>query len=88
MKTETPQSKMAAVLAASGIASKEIRVYGRQIVITSLCSNTAARWETLLATFAKVRCTVRAIDVCKANRGTTLKPTTQSVYRTFAQVSA
>ena len=40
-------------LEASGIAAKEIKVFGAQVMITALCQASADRWHMLLNNFCK-----------------------------------
>jgi hypothetical protein len=51
----TPQETMKAKLETLGIPSREIAVYGSQIVITCACEKTAIKWGRVLAKFATVR---------------------------------
>lgn len=46
-------TQMAETLAKSGLPSKEIRCYGRQIVITSWSRDAAEKWAALLSTFCQ-----------------------------------
>lgn len=56
------QEVMAAKLAELDIPSKEIRVYGRQIVITCWSLEAANRFAQTLTHFAKVRRVVESLD--------------------------
>jgi hypothetical protein len=80
------QTEIKAKLEASGIPHKEIRVYGRQIVVTSWSHDAAMKWADLLSKFAKVRGVIKAIDYTKENHKTVLNPSTVNVFRTFAAI--
>ena len=82
----TLQTRMKASLESTGLPFKEIQVYGRQIVVTSHCRDTADKWASLLGQFAKVRGTTKSLDYAKENKGTCLLPTVVQVYRTFAAI--
>lgn len=83
----TIQAQIKATLAKAGIPSREIEVYGSQIVITSACRDTAQKWGELLGKFAKVRGIVETIDEAKVQKGTCLNRTYVKVWRTFAAMS-
>jgi len=51
----TIQEKMQAKLEQVGLPYKKINCYGRQIVVTSLCEDTARKWVTVLGKFSKVK---------------------------------
>lgn len=80
-------ARMKAKLEASGIPYKRIECYGSQIVVTSYSSDSAAKWATLLANFAKVRGTIETLDDAVRNRNTVLRPSKVRVWRTFAVIS-
>ena len=80
------QSQMQSKLASLSIPSKDIQVYGRQIVITSHCRDTADKWAQTLTLFAKVRGITESFDYAKENKGTCLLPTVVKVWRTFATI--
>ena len=83
----THAEKMQAKLAELPLPSKEIRCYGRQIVITSHCRDTAEKWAHVLSRFSTVRGIVKALDDAKENKGTCLRPTKVTVWRTFAAIN-
>lgn len=83
----TIQAQIKATLAKAGIPSREIEVYGSQIVITSACRDTAVKWGALLGKFAKVRGIVETIDEAKVQKGTCLNRTYVKVWRTFAAIA-
>jgi len=80
------QDKMKAAMLASGIPSKEVKVYGSQIVVTSFCLDSAHRWAAFIGGFAKVRGITESRDAAAHNKGSCLNPTTIPVWRTFAVV--
>lgn len=82
----TLQERMRETLAGCGLPHKQIECYGSQIVVTSQCRDTAAKWATLLAKFAKVRGTIETLDDAVVNRNTVLKPSKVRVWRTFAVI--
>jgi len=82
----TLQQRMKSTLEGAGIPYKRIEVYGVQIVVTSACRDTAAKWATLLAKFAKVRGTIETLDDAVRNRNTVLRPSKVRVWRTFAVI--
>lgn len=81
----TPQQKMQAALAKSGIPAKEIKVYGSQIMITAWSFEAAQKWASLLKKLnpSKIR-TGQGIDYAKENKGTNLCPSTIKVWRVWA----
>lgn len=83
----TIQAQIKATLEKAGIPAREIEVYGRQIVITSACRDTAEKWGMLLGKFAKVRGIVETTDLAKVNKGTCMLPTRVKVWRTFAAMA-
>lgn len=84
---QTPQQKMQCKLEEVGLPFKEIKVYGSQIMITSLCRSTAESWSQVLARFAKVRVAAKAcLDDAALNKGTVLMPSKVHVWRTWATV--
>ena len=87
MTAQTPQQRMQATLAKSGIPSREIRVYGSQIMVTCGCRDTADKWASLLVRFATVRAVFEAWDEATQNRGTTLKPSMVKVWRVAARIA-
>ncbi|MGI9489328.1 MAG: hypothetical protein ACR2RF_26260 [Geminicoccaceae bacterium] len=92
----TPQQKMKAMLAKTGIPHKEIECYGSQIVITSWSEAAARKWASLLANFATVRGIVKTTDYNKdqhaaydrkiKRRGVAPSIAIHDVWRTFAAV--
>ena len=54
-QTQTPQQRMKAELAKSGIPYKRIEVYGAQIVITAWSEDAARKWWSLINHFATMR---------------------------------
>lgn len=82
----TIQGKMKALLEKLPIPSKEISVYGSQIVITSFSRDAAEKWAITLSEFSMVRAVVESRDDAKENKNTTLLPSTVKVWRTFATI--
>jgi hypothetical protein len=80
----TIQAQIKATLEKSGIPSREIEVYGSQIVITSACRDTAEKWGALLSGFSKVRGILESIDEAKIQKGSCMNRTYIKVWRTFA----
>jgi len=78
----TPQEKIRATLAKSGIPAKEIKCFGSQVLIVAWGEEAAKQWLSLLAKFAsKTRGPVRSIDYTKnPTRGTCLVPQTHTVW--------
>ena len=83
---QTTQQRMADTLRQVGLPYKGINVYGRQIVVTSHCRDTAEKWAGVLAQFAQIRAVVPAIDYAQDNKKTVMRPSTVRVWRTFARV--
>jgi uncharacterized membrane-anchored protein len=84
----TIQAQIKTTLAKAGIPAREIEVYGRQIVITSACQDTARDWAALLAKFATVRGIVETVDEAKdQSHRTTIRPKYVKVWRTFAAMA-
>lgn len=79
----TAQQQLKEKLEQAGIPFRDIECYGRQIVVTSQCVETANKWARLLAQFAKVRGVIRSVDYVgpKVTRRKTI-----DVWRTFAAV--
>lgn len=84
----TPQERMKAKLQALGIAHKNIEVYGRRIVVTSLSLDAANRWAWMLGKFANVGGIVPSLDDSKENRSLLGCPTTHRVFRIYATVQS
>lgn len=81
-----PQAEMKAALAKFPIPSKEIEVYGSQIVITCWSRGAAEKWAHAVSKFATFRGIVETFDDCKENKKTCLNPSSVKVWRTFAAV--
>ena len=79
--TEAMQEKLGQV----GIPHKAIRCYGRQIVVTAYCLDSANQWASLLAKFSKVRNVLKVLDETKASEGQ-FRRKYVDVYRVFATV--
>jgi hypothetical protein len=81
----TPQEKMHATLSKLDLASREIKVYGSQIVVTCTSHDAAIKWGLVLGKFATVKRVANpGLDETKA---TTLGDTcTIQVWRTWATV--
>lgn len=77
------------LLRIAGIPVKEVSAYGRQIVVTSQCRNTADRvWFLFGKTKAyRLRGIVECIDYAKENKNTVLSPSTVKVFRTYMVVA-
>jgi len=88
MQNSTPQERIKATLAKSGIAYKHIDCYGSQIVITSWSKDAAQKWTSLLSKFAIVRGNTESLDEAVENKGTSLRPTMIPVFRTFARIAS
>lgn len=86
MNAQTPQQRMRALLARTGIPYKEIDVYGSQIVITSWSLDAANRWASLIQKFATLRGITHSCEKNKTQKGTRLCET-HEVWRTFGVVS-
>lgn len=90
----TIQEKLKVQLEKSGIPSKEIRVYGSQIMVTAWSEDAAIRWSHLLNRFAStVRPIVRSMDqtkddseIRKANPGLIKSHFYHDVWRVWATV--
>lgn len=82
----TIQQRMKAKLEQVGLPYKEVKVFGGQIIITSHCRDTAERWSSVLAKFARVQNVLEAIDDAKVNKNTTLRPSKVTVWRTYARI--
>jgi len=83
----TAQEQMREKLAQLGIPYRTINCYGSQIVVTSLCRNTAEKWALTLAQFATFKGIRESIDYIQENRNTIMNPSTVRVWRTYAVVS-
>lgn len=81
-----PQDLLRQRIETAGIPFKEIKVYGSQIVVTAWSEGAAKRWASLIATFAKVRRVLQAVDYDKHNTNTCLKPSCHGVWRVFAAI--
>lgn len=85
--TATPQTRMRSTLLQAGIPSKEVKVYGSQVMVTAWSEDAAERWAELLRAFcAKVRRPHATVDYNKENRNTVLRPTTHRVWRVWGTV--
>lgn len=83
----TPQERMKMALEHTGIAAKEIKVYGSQIMIVAWSQDAAEKWFGVLGKFArKVRPPVKSRDRNVVNRNTTLNPTTHTVWLVGATI--
>lgn len=82
----TPQQKMQAALAKTGIPVKEIKVFGSQILITAWSHDAAKKWAAVLTKFATVRAVVESVDYDKINTGSVNKPSTHKVWRVGAHI--
>jgi len=82
----TIQQDMKQKLESVGLPYKEVQCYGRQIVITSHCRDTAEKWAHLLSKFSTFRGITECLDDTKENKGTCLLPTKVKVWRTFAAI--
>ena len=78
----TPQERTKALLEQLDIPSKEIKVYGSQIVITTRSQEAALKWRRALSPkVAKFKNMVQSTDIAKKQKGTVLKPTRVKVWR-------
>ncbi len=82
----TPQQKMQEKLEGCGLPYKRVHCYGSQIMVTSWSKDAAERWATLLGRFAKVRGVHQTLDYNVENRNTIMRPTTHTVWRTWATI--
>jgi hypothetical protein len=83
------QQQMKATLEKTGLPFREIEVYGRQIVVTSGCEDTARKWASLLGKFAKVRGITHSVDERKTPvpyQGSMMQMKYVPVWRTFAAI--
>jgi hypothetical protein len=83
---KTPQQRIQQLLAKSGIAYKEIKVYGSQIVITAWSLEAANKWAMLITRFAKVRGVIESRDDNKVNTNTVMLPDFHRVWRVFGVI--
>jgi hypothetical protein len=80
--------KMKATLEATGLPYKQVECYGSQIVVTAWCQESANRWASLLARFAKVRGQTQGLDEKKDGNPTgMLRDKYVTVYRVFAVIA-
>jgi hypothetical protein len=83
----TPQEAMRVKLETLPIPSKEIKVYGSQIMITAHCENTARKWHSVLSKLSPASLRIgRGTDYAKENKGTNLCPSTIEVWRVWASL--
>lgn len=82
----TLQQRMQAKLAQSGIPWREIKVFGSSILITCQSRDTAQRWASLLAQFARVTGVGEGYDEAKVSKGTCLLPSKVAVWRVGARI--
>ena len=82
----TIQQKMRATLERAGIPYKQIDVYGRQIVVTSWCMESANRWAILIQQFATLRGVIKSRDDNVTQQGRRLHES-HEVWRTFGVIA-
>ncbi len=82
----TIQQQLRDAMAKSGIAHKEIEVYGSQIVVTAWSRDAAVKWADLIAKFATIRGVIESMDYNAENRNTVMLPSAHKVWRVFARV--
>ena len=80
--------QLKAALARTGVPHKKIDCYGRQIVVTSGCKDTADKWASVLSGFAKVHAVIESLDEASVQRGGCLNRTYVRVWRTYARIPA
>ena len=80
----TPQEKMKALLEKIGLPFIKVETYGNQITVDCKGKDTADKWASVLAKFAKIRGLIETNPENKANRGTCLLPTRHKAYRVYA----
>jgi hypothetical protein len=89
----TKQEQIRSLLLKSGIAAKEVKVFGSQILVTCWSKDAAGKWATLLGKFARVRGVVASSDETKdadeffkANPGVVKSSVTHRVWRVGAVI--
>lgn len=81
----TAQEQMKAKLQGLGLPSRNIDVYGSQIVVTCASSDAAVRWASVLGKFAKVR-KAAAEGLDETKESTPVAKQYVKVWRTWAVV--
>ncbi len=95
---ETTQQKLTAALEKTGLPSKEIKVYGRQIVITAWSLEAANKWASVVAKFATVRRVLESSEINEADKSTNqagwvpakdggMRPTFHKVWRVYGVIA-
>lgn len=82
----TAQSKVKALLEKTGIAAREIQVFGSQILITCASQEAAQKFAGVIANFARVRSVFESLDYAKANQVGQMSPTMIKVWRVSAVI--
>jgi hypothetical protein len=83
----TAQETMKKKLEELPIPSKEIRVYGSQIMVTCWSLAAAKKWHGVLRKLSPERLRIGpGTDYAKENKGTNLLPSTIQVYRVWASL--
>ena len=82
----TTQEQMAKTLKRTGIASKEIRCYGNQIMITALSLEAANQWVVILRQIGRVRRPTESMDENKVNHDPRRSKSYHRVWRVWATV--
>jgi hypothetical protein len=81
-----PQEKMKNTLEKSGIPFKEVKVYGRQIMVTTKGEESAKKWAALISNFAKVRPPVKSLDYNAKNKNTSLLRSMHTVFLVWGTI--
>lgn len=82
----TNQEKMKSVLSKMEIPTKEIKVYGSQIMITVAGKESADKWTMTLNNFCRRVLSKQTMDYAKENVGSCLNPTMVDVYRVWGTI--
>ena len=82
----TTQQQMKSTLERAGLPYKAIDCYGRQIVVTAWCEESARKWAILLSHFATLRGVCKGLDEKAETKGKGIKPAYIQVWRAFAAI--
>lgn len=80
------QALMKQKLESLNIPAKEIKVFGKSIIVTCFSKDAADKWIMTLNNFARVRGAVESLDGAIENSGTTLCPSMVKVWRVGAAI--
>ncbi len=85
--TNPKSERLAAILKAGGIATKEVNVFGLHCIVTCWCDESARKVGHLLQAGGwTIKGPIRSIDYAKENKGTCLLPTRVDVWRMFGRL--